>query len=98
MLVKHKRERKCVRGKGFVDVLKNVGSYAVENKDLIAKPLLGAAGDLAAYGLTEGGKALLKRMIAKKTELDPKSKEILKRLAEPKVTNEVIIGSGIKRF
>ena len=89
MLVSNKSQRKYVRGKGLVDVLKSVGSYVVENKDLIAKPLLGAAGDLAALAVTEGGKALLKRMTAKKMELDPKSKEILKKLIE---------GNGIKRF
>ena len=81
MLVKNKRQRKCVRGKGFTDVLRNVGSYVAENKDLIAKPLLGAAGDLAAYGLTQGGKALLNRIMSKKEpNLDAKSKELLQQI------------------
>ena len=87
MLVKNKHQRKCVRGKGFTDVLRNVGSYVAENKDLITKPLLGAAGDLVAYGLTQGGKALLNRILTK-PNLDAKSKEILQQ----------ITGSGLKRF
>ena len=61
--------KKHVTGKGFVDspsnvfsylkssaapVFKSIGNYVVENKDLIAKPLLGAVGSLAATGLTAG--------------------------------------------
>ena len=42
-------KRKYVQGRGFVDsllsTLRNVGSYISQNKDLIAKPLLGAVGD-----------------------------------------------------
>jgi hypothetical protein len=56
-------QRKYVQGKGFVDSLtsslRSIGSYVSQNKDLIAKPLLGAAGDLAATGLLEGGKAAI---------------------------------------
>jgi hypothetical protein len=56
-------KRKYVEGKGFMDTLtsglKGVGSYISQNKDLIAKPLLGAAGDLAAFGLLEGGMAAI---------------------------------------
>ena len=55
--------RKYVQGKGFIDSLtsglKGIGSYISQNRDLIAKPLLGAAGDLAALGLLEGGKAAI---------------------------------------
>jgi hypothetical protein len=101
--------RKRIEGKGFVDTLlssaKSVGSYIAQNKDLIAKPLLGAVGNLAATGLTEGGIALLNHI--KRNQLDPrnkanqldaKSKEILQSLIEGSnpVTN--IIGSGIKKF
>src|SRR5580698_8792705 len=54
--------RKYVDGKGFVDSLtsslKSITSYIAQNKDLIAMPLLGAVGNLAATGLEEGGKAL----------------------------------------
>ena len=61
--------KKHVTGKGFVDslsnvfsslkssaapVFKSIGNYVVENKDLIAKPLLGAMGSLAVTGLTAG--------------------------------------------
>ena len=40
-------------------VFKSIGNYVVENKDLIAKPLLGAVGSLAATGLAAGVPALL---------------------------------------
>ena len=66
--------KKHITGKGFVESLANVfnslkssatpvfrsiGNYVAENKDLIAKPLLGAVGSLAATGLTAGVPALL---------------------------------------
>ena len=40
--------------------LRSVGSYVAQNKDLIAKPLLGAVGDLAATGISQGVPALIK--------------------------------------
>ena len=61
--------KKHVTGKGFVDslsnvfsslkssaapVFKSIGNYVVENKDLIAKPILGAIGSLATTGLSAG--------------------------------------------
>ena len=80
-----------VYGSGFVDILKGVGSYIAQNKDLIAKPMLSALGEVGGLALTEGSKALIKKLSAdkKKKELDPSSKEILDRL---------VSGSGIKRF
>ena len=75
MLIKHRKHcykanRKYVQGRGFVDSLtsslKSIGSYVSQNKDLIAKPLLGAVGNLAATGLEEGTKALVRRVINKK--------------------------------
>ena len=46
--------KKQVRGKGFMDsmssTLQNVGSYLYQNKDLLAKPLIGAVGEVAAFG------------------------------------------------
>ena len=61
--------KKHIQGKGFVDslssTLKNVGSYIYQNKDLLAKPMLGAVGNLAALGLTEGGKKLLTHIMNK---------------------------------
>ena len=79
-----------VYGSGFVDILKKIGSYLFENKDLIAKPLLEAVGEVGGLALTEGSKALIKKLSAdnKKKELDPSSKEILDRL---------VSGSGIKK-
>ena len=105
--------RKYIQGRGFIDTLSNVftsmkptlqniGSYLSQNKDLIAKPLLGATGDLAAFGLTQGGKALLSKMINKTEEkksidiIDPKRLEILQNMVKDNVSN--IIGSGIKKF
>jgi hypothetical protein len=107
-------QRKYIQGRGFVDSLssslKGVGSYIAQNKDLIAKPLLGAAGELAAFGLTEAGKSLITHIINKKKSkvdpnLSPKSLEILQNLmAKEESSNQQpmpvsnIIGSGIKRF
>ena len=111
MLVKkqthgYSSNRKYVQGKGFLDSLKSIGSYLAQNKDLIAKPLLGAVGNLAAAGLEEGGKALLTHIIKKNSkrdhvdqELDAKGNAILQSImnsGQTPVTN--IIGSGIKRF
>ena len=58
MIVKQKNymytnKRKYVQGSGFMN---DVGSYILENKDLIAKPLLGAVGNIGAMALTEGSR------------------------------------------
>jgi hypothetical protein len=102
----YSQKKKHVTGRGFVDSLSNVfnsikasavpamrsiGSYVSNNKDLIAKPLLGAVGSLAATGLTAGVPALLSHIMKRKQVTDPKYKEILESLSTP-VTN--IIGSG----
>jgi len=111
----YSRKKKYVVGRGFVDTLSSVfnslkasavpalrgiGSYVSNNKDLIAKPLLGAVGSLAATGLTAGVPALIGHIMNKNknkkqvvTVDDPKYKEILQSLVP--VTN--IIGSGIKK-
>ena len=85
-------KRKYIQGQGFVDSLRSIGSYIVQNKDLIAKPMLGAVGNLGAFGLTEGGKALITHLINKKRDnkvsvnnsdlpqLSPKGKEILESI------------------
>jgi hypothetical protein len=95
----HKSRKKHITGKGFVDslstmfnairpALKDVGSYISQNKDLIAKPVLGALGSLAATGISAGVPAILshianrnnKSAIAPKAEsvqLDAKGREIL---------------------
>ena len=111
----YSRKKKHITGRGFVDSLSNVfnsikasavptmrsiGSYVSNNKDLIAKPLLGAVGSLAATGLTAGVPALLSH-IMKRKQVDSKYKEILESLAPPPrvsaapVTN--IIGSGVRK-
>ena len=107
---------KYIQGRGFADsltsTLRGVGSYISQNKDLLAKPLLGAVGDLAAFGLTEGGKAAISHIINKKrnnnkidSRLSPKSMEILNNImttdvqsSHPQIPATNIIGSGIKRF
>ncbi len=118
MIVKRTRgygaRRKYIHGKGFVDSLssslRSIGSYVSQNKDLIAKPLLGAVGNLAATGLTEGTKALLNRIMSKnarvKTEsgnidstasiprLDSKSQAILQNIIGAESALGNIIGSG----
>ena len=106
----YSRNKKYVVGRGFVDTLSSVfnslkasavpalrgiGSYVSNNKDLIAKPLLGAVGSLAATGLAAGVPALIGHIINKnkKQVADPKYKEILQSLVP--VTN--LIGSGVKK-
>ena len=112
IIIKRKRgygaKRKYIQGRGFVDSLtsslKGIGSYISQNRDLIAKPLLGAVGNLAATGLTENVKALTNHIITKKTQkgtpkLDEKAIAVLQNIIEGSnipVTN--IIGSGIKKF
>jgi len=99
--------KKYIQGKGFLDTLtstlRNVGSYISQNKDLIAKPMLGAVGNLAAFGLTEVGKKQLSRLInknnkAKTTELSPKDLEIIQNILPNSLPTTNIIGSGIKKF
>ena len=116
----YSQNKKHITGRGFVDTMssvfnslksslapafRNVSSYVSTNKDLIAKPLLGAIGSLAATGLTAGVPALIshianrnKNHSSPKIPDDPKYKEILQSLlTEPPpqpVSN--IIGSGIK--
>lgn len=105
------KRKKYVVGAGFVDVLKDVGNYLSANKDLIAKPILGAVGALAATGLTAGSQMLIKHLSKKKKkafetgpslpdlELDDKSKEIIQNMLQSsQVPTTNIIGSGIKNF
>jgi hypothetical protein len=111
-------KRKYVQGKGFIDSLtsglKGIGSYISQNKDLLAKPLLGAVGDLAAFGLLEGGKTTINIIKNRKREktskvvntnldpgLSPKNIEILKSIMSSEnqqIPIGNIIGSGIKKF
>ena len=112
MLIKKRKHgylthRKYMQGRGFVEFIKptlqNIGSYIYQNKDLIAKPVLGAVGDLAALGLSQGGKAILEHIMQKnssninnKNKLDQKGIEILNSIINEPVSN--IVGSGIKQF
>lgn len=70
-------KRKYIQGRGFIDsltsTLKNVGSYIYQNKDLIAKPVLGAVGNLAATGLTEGVKLAANRIVNKNAKTKAQS-------------------------
>jgi len=118
------KNKKNITGRGLVDSLssifnsikasampafQSVGKYISSNKDLIAKPVLGALGSLAATGLTAGVPAILnimsrnrKRQLNAEPEIpnDPKYEEILQSILtstpqERPVTN--IIGSGTRR-
>ena len=108
-------KRKYIHGKGFVDSLtsslNNIGAYISQNKDLIAKPLLGAVGNLAATGLTEGSKALLNHIMSKNArgrtegiqhssntpQLDAKSLAVLQNIiGVPAIPISNIIGSGTR--
>src|SRR5271157_573655 len=89
--------KKHVTGRGFIDTFRNltssVGTYMVNNKDLIAKPLLSAVGSLGALGLTTGVPAIINHIMSRKQNQnltkapqtpkipdDPKYKEILDSL------------------
>ena len=49
-------------------IFKSVGNYVADNKDLIAKPVLGAIGSLAATGLSAGIPAIISH-IAKRNRI-----------------------------
>jgi hypothetical protein len=56
------KRAKYIRGSGIQDIF----SYIGENKDLLAKPLIAATGQLAAGALTEIGRAALNRILQRK--------------------------------
>jgi hypothetical protein len=107
--------KKHVTGRGFVEslsnvfnslkssatpVFKSIGNFVLENRDLIAKPLLGAVGSLAATGLAAGVPALLTHIANRNRKknnantlmqqedvsenLEPKYKEILQNIINSK--------------
>ena len=99
----YSNKKKHVTGKGFVDslssifntiksatapVFKTVGNYVSENKDLIAKPILGALGSLAATGLATGIPTIISHIAnrnKKKHIVNPVSQqEIVSENVEPK--------------
>jgi len=113
----YSRKKRHITGRGFVDTMSSVfnslkstiapiTSYISTNRDLIAKPVLGAIGSLAATGLTTGVPALISHIVnrnkSRATDLkmpdDPKYREILQSMISSQptpVTN--IIGSGVRR-
>ena len=105
----YSKRKKLIVGKGFVDslsdIFRDVGSFVSNNKDVIAKPLLGALSTLAAKGITTGIPALLNRMkdrnknnnitLQPEFKLDEGSKEILRTIL-PKEEVSNIIGSGVQ--
>jgi hypothetical protein len=50
---------------GVSPALRNIASYVSTNRDLIAKPVLGAVGSLAAQGLTAAVPALLSHIMSR---------------------------------
>src|SRR5271163_3644640 len=119
---KYTNKKKLVIGRGFVDTmsnifnsirptLKNVGSFIKENKDLIAKPILGAVGQLAATGISKGVPTLLSTILNRKRQqqqqlsapvITKKSEEILNAILSREAPNEIMpttntIGSGYKK-
>lgn len=99
--------RKKVIGRGFIENLKGIGSYIFQNKDLIAKPMLEAVGNIGALAATEGARAIINRLKNKnKKQISSspnKSQEIINKLTQPLQQSQEnsignIIGSGIKKF
>ena len=98
--------KKHVTAKGFVDsmsnvlsslkssaapVFKSIGNYVVENKDLIAKPLLGAIGSLAATGLSAGVPTIIahianrnKKKNSSNNQMQTVPQEVINEDLEPK--------------
>jgi hypothetical protein len=85
------RSKKYITGRGFVDTMssifnnfrtsvapaiRNVASYVVQNKDLIAKPVLGAIGSLAAKGLSDGVPALISHIANRNRSRGSKPQEM----------------------
>ena len=109
----YSRKKKHITGRGFVDTmssvfnslksaiaptLKNITSYVSTNRDLIAKPVLGAVGSLAATGLTAGVPALIRHITNRNSSNnDPKYKEILQSMMPQAMPVTNIIGSGMHK-
>jgi hypothetical protein len=110
-------KRKLVQGRGFVDSLTNIfnnlksvtlphlrtiGSYVAKNKDLIAKPVLGAVGELSAMALTAAGRKILDRMENKAFKPEEILQSITSSGTKPEeilqLPKENIIGSGLKKI
>jgi len=107
----YSKNKDYIVGRGFVDSMSNIfnslksaaipflkstGSYISTNKDLIAKPLLGALGSAAASGITVGTNSLLNYIKNRNNntptvdKLDAKGLEILNSiLAAPMNENRL---------
>jgi hypothetical protein len=108
MIVKKKNymytnNRKYVQGSGFMS---DVGSYILNNKDLIAKPLLGAVGNIGAMALTEGSRWAVNKLMNSALQA-PAVRNAVQAPAVPaskldakskQIIEELKRGSGIKRF
>ena len=70
-----------------VPAIKNIGSYVLENEDLIAKPVLGAIGSFAATGLSAGVPAILKHIASRNRNKAP---------ATPSVSESMSISEDVK--
>ena len=91
-----------------VPAIKNIGSYVLENKDLIAKPVLGAIGSLAATGLSAGVPAILKHIASRNRNKTPPTLSVSESMSKPEnvkyreILNNImknnVTGAGIKLF
>src|SRR5271157_5714556 len=118
----YSRNKKHITGRGFVDTMssvfnsfksslapafRSVSMYVETNKDLIAKPLLGAIGSLVATGLTAGVPALInhianrnksKNRSSPKLPDDPKYKEILQSLLTESEPQTPVVGPPVSNI
>ena len=118
----YSKNKKYIIWRGFVDsissifnslrfaaspLLRNAASHISTNKDLIAKPILGALGTAAATGITAGTNTLVnyiknKNKLSPTTDsLDAKGLEIIKNILDmpvnpSQIPTSNIIGSGVK--
>jgi len=106
------KKKKYIVGRGFVDtlrsVLKSVGSYVSTNKDLIAKPVLGALGSLAGTAITAGVPAIINHLKNKnknltfdnrslpEVKLSPEAMGLLNNFLSCQAVSN-IIGSSVKK-
>ena len=91
-----------------VPAIKNIGSYVLENKDLIAKPVLGAIGSLAATGLSAGVPAILKHIASRNRNKAPPTSSVSESMSIPEdvkyreilnnIMNNNVTGAGLKLF
>jgi len=91
-----------------VPAIKNIGSYVLENKDLIAKPVLGAVGSLAATGISAGVPAILKHIASRNRNKAPPPPSVSESMSIPEdvkyreilnnIMNNNVTGAGLKLF